>query len=325
MWRTSPAHDRAELIALVAELYYLEELDQNQIAERIGTSRSNVSRLLTEARRKGVVEIRINRPLGRDGELEKEFAERMGIDEARVLAGQPGIGADESLRRVGSLAARYLQEMISDGLSIGVSQGTSLDAMVDGLSLQRSYSVDVVQLLGGLSSVSPDLSGHEIGRRLAQRLGGTFYYLHAPAIVDSPETRNALIKQPGIEDTLGRGASVDVAFVGVGALGVGTSKDLFAEAYLTRREQQDLLSSGPVGDVCARLFDIEGRSCKVSVEQRVIGISLKALRQIPKVVAVARGPEKAAGLLGALRGRFANALITDEPTALEILRLEATA
>src|SRR5919106_1475882 len=81
--------DRGDLLAQVAELYYLKGKDQRAIAEEVGTSRSNVSRLLTEARRKGIVEIRIHRPLGRRRTLENDLIDRFGLIDARVLATAP--------------------------------------------------------------------------------------------------------------------------------------------------------------------------------------------------------------------------------------------
>jgi DNA-binding transcriptional regulator LsrR (DeoR family) len=53
--------DPATLLA-AARLYYLEGQSQADIATRMGTSRSNVSRMLTEAQKQGIVEIRINDP-----------------------------------------------------------------------------------------------------------------------------------------------------------------------------------------------------------------------------------------------------------------------
>ena len=43
------------------------------------------------------------------------------------------------------------------------------------------------------------------------------------------------------------------------------------------------------------------------------------MRKIPAVAAVAAGPEKVEAILGLLRGRLANILVTDEPTARELL------
>jgi DNA-binding transcriptional regulator LsrR (DeoR family) len=318
-----PREERGELLAQVAELYYVRGKDQRAIAEEVGTSRSNVSRLLTEARRKGIVEIRIHRPLGRARTLEDDLVARFELSDARVLGTAPRTTPHESLRRVGSLAAAYLAENLRDGLVIGLSWGTLLEAMVEAVFPPRAYEVEVVQLLGGLSWVSPAVSGHELGRDLADRVGGRFYYLHAPAIVESPAVRDALLRQQGIAEVLKRGKRSDLAFVGIGSLGVGSSAELFSEAGVSGAERKQMKESGAVGDVCARLFTIAGKRCDVAIDRRVIGLELDGLREIPRVVGVARGLEKGPGILGALRGGFVNVLVTDEPTAIEVMRLAA--
>ena len=54
------------ILAMVANLYYNGNLTQSQIANRIFTSRSKVSRLLKEAREMGLVEIYIREPWERE-------------------------------------------------------------------------------------------------------------------------------------------------------------------------------------------------------------------------------------------------------------------
>ena len=54
------------------------------------------------------------------------------------------------------------------------------------------------------------------------------------------------------------------------------------------------------------------------MEGRVIGIDLEALRLVPRVVGVAGGRRKLQALLGALRGRFLDILVTDQFTAARI-------
>ena len=56
--------DPAMLVA-AARLYYIEGRSQAEVADRLDTSRSNVSRMLTEAQRQGIIEFRINDPAGR--------------------------------------------------------------------------------------------------------------------------------------------------------------------------------------------------------------------------------------------------------------------
>jgi len=318
-------HERAELLAEVGELYYLHGRDQSSIAEEVGTSRSNVSRLLTEARRRGIVDIRINHPLGRALELERRLTTEFGLDEARVLAARPrgasggGGEARDSLTRVGRLGAGYLLEVLSDGRTIGVSWGTSLEALVNAVAPTRAHAVEVVQLLGGLSWVSQSLSGHELGRRLADRLGGRFAYLHAPAIIDSTEARDLLLRQEGIADVLAKGRRADLALLGIGSLGTGSSRALFSRPELSSAERREIRSGGAVGDICARLFDRDGRACDVAANRHVVGLELHELKAIPRRVGVARGVEKVAGITGALRGRLVNVLITDEATAAKVL------
>ena len=64
--------DPATLVA-AARLYYVEGRSQAEVADALQTSRSNVSRMLTEAQKQGIVEIRINDPAGRVHELEDEL------------------------------------------------------------------------------------------------------------------------------------------------------------------------------------------------------------------------------------------------------------
>jgi DNA-binding transcriptional regulator LsrR (DeoR family) len=310
--------ERAELLANVAERYYIRGQDQRAIALEIGTSRSNVSRLLGEARRRGIVEIRIHRPLPRVERIERDLRRRFDLVDARV-AGDLQPASARPLEQVGGLAAEYLLEQMKDGLAIGMSWGTSLAAMTEALGTNRVYDAEVVQLLGGLSAVSPSLNGHELGRQLAHKLGGTFFYLHAPAIVESGEVRDSLLRQPAISDVLKKGAATDVAFVGIGSFGIGSSQALFAEARLAPAEKKAIKAAGAVGDVCARLFTVEGRPCETTVDHRVIGLELEDLRRIPLVVGVTVGIEKVKSTLGALRGGFVKVLVIDEATALGVL------
>ena len=51
--------EKWNILATVANLYYNSEMTQNEIADRLYTSRSKISRMLKEARELGIVEISI--------------------------------------------------------------------------------------------------------------------------------------------------------------------------------------------------------------------------------------------------------------------------
>ena len=78
-------HDRDELLADVAEMYYEEGLTQAQISRQVGMTRSAISRMISEAKQKGIVEIVVHRPLRFDKDLESALIERFNLKNASVL------------------------------------------------------------------------------------------------------------------------------------------------------------------------------------------------------------------------------------------------
>ncbi|MCX6070342.1 MAG: helix-turn-helix domain-containing protein, partial [Chloroflexi bacterium] len=86
--------DREQLLCDVASLYYEQNLTQEKIARRVGVTRSMISRLLTEARRRGLVEIHVKRTGARDASLEAALAERFGLKAVAVAASTPASGLD---------------------------------------------------------------------------------------------------------------------------------------------------------------------------------------------------------------------------------------
>ena len=117
--------ERDELLADVAEMYYMEDLTQAEISRQIDMTRSAVSRMLTEARSKGIVEISVRRPLRFDSDLEAMLKERFGLQAAHVLAGQREADYDRLRRQLGLAAAGVLKELLRPRMSCGVAWGTT--------------------------------------------------------------------------------------------------------------------------------------------------------------------------------------------------------
>ena len=61
-------------------------MTQNEIADRMYTSRSKISRMLKEARELGIVEISIKEPWERDLNLEKEIQQTYGVKTVRAVS-----------------------------------------------------------------------------------------------------------------------------------------------------------------------------------------------------------------------------------------------
>jgi DNA-binding transcriptional regulator LsrR (DeoR family) len=310
--------DPANLLA-AARLYYVEGRSQAQIAAVLGTSRSNVSRMLSDAQRLGIVEIRINDPAGRVRELERALRDGFGLSDARV-ARVGTARAEDVTAKVGVQAAQLLLDELKDGIRIALSWGHGLQAMVYAVTGDtRHTDVSLCQLVGGLSAISNEISGQELIRDLALRLGASYRFLHAPAIFGSVDARDALLAEPSIAEALRQARESDIAFVGIGTPSTGSSAAIIASFQLSTAEQEAFWAAGPVGDIAARYFDEEGRPVTGAVSDRVLACTLEDLGRVPNVVGIASGRHKASAVLGALRGRHIDSLVCDETLARIVL------
>jgi DNA-binding transcriptional regulator LsrR (DeoR family) len=297
-------------------MYFLDGRPQDDIARVLGTSRSNISRLLASARALGIVEIRIQDEHGRDADLEQALATRFDLAHVRVAAFRPH---QDAVAAAGELAAEWLGHTVRDGQVVALSWGTSLQAVVSAVEAEDPRGLEIVPLVGGLATGACTAAGQELVRELADRLGATHRYLHGPALLHSAAARDALLAEPSIGPVLARARSADIAMVGIGCFGAGPTHEVLDGVGLTAAQSRDFLARNPVGDICCRFFDAEGRPIRGVVHDRVLGVDLDDLRRVPTVIGVATGPEKAAGVLAALRGRLVNGLVTDACLAHSVL------
>jgi DNA-binding transcriptional regulator LsrR (DeoR family) len=310
--------DPATLVA-AARLYYLQGRSQAEVAAQLQTSRSNVSRMLTEAQRQGIVEIRINDPAGRQHELEDELRTLFGLRDVRVAHGRIGAGMRVE-DQVGAQAARLLLDNLKDSMTVALSWGTALQSMVYATTSDQAFhGLTLCQLVGGLSSVRNEISGQDLVRELAVRLDADYRFLHAPAALESATARDALLAETSISDALRHAARADLAIVGIGTPSHGSSEAVWQSLGLDRAEQAAFWASGPVGDVAARYFTAAGQPVHGAVEDRVLALPLSDLVAIPHVIGVASGRAKTPGVLGALRGRLVDSLVCDESLARSVL------
>jgi deoxyribonucleoside regulator len=308
-----------ELFVRVARMYYEQQLTQTEIGHQLGTSRSTVSRLLQEARDKGVVQITIDYPSERDARLEDQLKAVFDLDAVRVLSSL-GRNIDAILEGMGGLAAEYLNQIVDDDMILGVSYGRSVASAIKKLKPTRKVNMTVVQIIGALGVGSPLVEGPDLAREMANAYGAEYRYLHAPLIVEDRRARDLLIQEPSIQRILSIGAQANVVLMGIGSL-ASSASGLIYSGYLTKREQNWLSNIGAIGHMCAQFFDAQGEVLDIELNNRVISIGLETLRDIKQVIAVAGSKDKALAILGALRGGYINTLITDDLAAREIVRL----
>jgi DNA-binding transcriptional regulator LsrR (DeoR family) len=305
--------DQATLVR-VSRLYYEAGETQERIASILGVTRPHVSKLLKEARARGVVEIRI---VGDDEAepLADRMVDRFGLAAVHLA---PTIESDggASRHRLGRLGAEVLRSVVRDGQVIGIGAGSSVSAVAEALE-PPAHPIDatVVPLCGGFWVSS---AGPEPFRRIADALGATPRALLAPGVLESAATRDALWDDPGIRAIRELWARLDVAVVGIG----GPS---WSESTVGPEALRELEAGAAVGELLISPFDATGRFVAPGFRARTIGFDPDRLPQVPTAIGVAAGPSKVEPLLAVLRARLCNVLVTDVATAEAILATDEVA
>lgn len=307
------------LLTKVSKLYYEDNLNQDDIVARLHISRSTISRLLAQAREAGIVKIMVIPPTGTFSGLEAALEQKYGMEEV-IVAEAPNPDSPHIIaRELGAAAANYLFRVIQPGEVIGVSWGFTIRGMVASLEPKDFPNVRIVQMTGGIGKPESEAHATELCRQMARTLSCKLALLPAPGVVHSKETREVYLMDEHVQTTLSLLPHITLAFVGIGSFNSYSiaNRD---ETILTPSDLREAIAGGAVGDIANRFIDADGQPVQSELNERIIGIDLTHLHQIPRVVGVAGGADKREAVRAALRGKLLNVLITDQVTAEALAR-----
>ncbi len=313
-------NDKQRLMIKIAKLYYESGLTQDEISKKMRLSRPRVSRMMQEAVEKGIVKISIMQEPGGYADLERQLETKYNLLEVVVAETTDPITSESLTRALGIAAAQYFSRIVMDGDLIGFTWGGTLAAMVENLQPEKKPNCVIIQMVGGLGEPISETHATGLVSRAGQALGASIWLLPAPGVIDSEESAKLLLSDRSIAHSIERARSVQIAFVGIGNLSRDTllMRDEYIISWL---EMEDLIKQGAVGDISLRYYDCKGNLIDSNLNQRVIGVNLDQLRNINRVVGVAGGEGKLQSILGAIRGKLINTLITDINTAELLLSI----
>lgn len=316
--------DEEELavIAEVARMYYVEGMSQADIADMLFFSKAKVSRALRIAREEHIVEFQINYPLKRSIALETELKRRFGLEEALVVTDlYDNQNTDISIKRIGEMAAGYLDKILKDGDTVGISWGGTMHQTVRQLKPSSPRNIQVLQLVGNcMDDYNVDIDVTTLTEQMAQAFRGTTVRLYAPMHVNSDIVRKELLREPIIRKAIDKIRSVDYALTGIADVSLERPKSTWA-GYLTENKKRELIKKGAVGYLCGYFLDKDGNKLSDSINDKIIGISFEDLKKVPHVIAVAGGLDKTSAIRAALRGKLVHRLITDSWIAEKLLAM----
>lgn len=308
-----------EQLLSVARKYYVQSETMESIANQIGVSRSTVSRLLKEARERGLVRVTIAEPNRSLSRVAKYFKNAFNID-AHLVKVRPGASEIYRLDQVARLAAGLIMDAVGNDDVVGIAWGTTVSAIASHLRPCDVRGVMVCGLNGGANSQTTGLPYvGSIVRQFSEAFQAQEQLMALPAFFDDPDTRAAMWRERSTQHMLSVRASCTIAVFGVGGLAAELQSHVYSSNYLSSADQRYLANQGVVGDVCTVMLREDGSYRDLEINKRATGMSPVELKRIPRRICVVSGLAKTAPVLGALRAGVATDLVIDEDTARAVL------
>ena len=300
----------------IATWYYQYGWTQAQIAQKIGISRSIISKKLQDAKDLGIVEIFIKDETAYTVELEQKLESKFKLEEAIVVATHD-LSYEESSNWLAKKAAYALNKRILKVNKLGISWGKTIRKFVNEFPYITHKELVIVPLIGGMGTEEVDLHSNQICYDLKKKMQCTCKYLYAPALVEDQTMKLDLSKNKYINEVLNEGKTVDMAIVGIAnPYHNSTMQEI---GYINNKDLEEFRYYDVVGDCNSRFYTSDGEEANSPINQRIIGLSLDDLREIPTVVAIVSGENKEKAVVAALNSNIIDIVVMTDKMAEYIL------
>ena len=292
-----------------AILYYEKKCTQHKTAQIMNLSRQTVSKLLNDAIKENIVEIKINNPEITCKDYELEICNKFNIKNAVVC----GVStAEESLCRLMAVkkAADYILTLIEKGnKKIAISWGRTVQMLISEFPSINTQGNMVFPLFGATDQEQPYFLSNELARSFADKIGAKVKYAWFPYRPDSVSDGELFKKTSYYKKLYDLWSDIDIAIVGIGNNEIIQT---FGKVFGYNEKH-----SSAIGDISTHFFDINGEF--VDLYENTLCVSKENLKSAKHTVAIACGDDKEEAIVGALRTGTIDTLITDEYTAKRIL------
>ena len=288
--------EKQKRLAYVARRYYLEDQKQSDIAQELGVSRPLVSRMLSEARELGIVEITIHEPGARAARLLERLRLSSSI-RGGVLV-EDGTDNDATNQLLSQGAVELLRQL--GARRLGVGWGYLIGQLVTWLEENpqpNSAITDICPLVGNASIPARNYQSNENVRLMAQQLGASPHFLYLPALPESLEEKQLLCSTEVYRQIDQQWQKIDTALVNIGDY---PSSPDFASLV---RYGSLLQRQRACGRMLIYYFNEEGTVIQ-SEQDFAIQIPIDTLKRCPNIVGVCSANTSTKAMGGALKSGF---------------------
>jgi deoxyribonucleoside regulator len=316
----------------IAYMYYEDGYSQETIAEMEFCSRQTVSKALQKAKDRGIVRISIVPDLrtGYLRNLSREVRVQLGLQDLILVSGHNmnTIAAndllDDVVTELVSVAAEYLDQMLTDSDILAVSGGsTFMRNLVRYLKPTRVLPhMQVVATIGFVESHTSPGDANLIAYDMAQAYGANHLWFPCPAFLANKEQVQLTRQFPIIKEAYEMMLRANVVVTSLWTPRSNTG--MVARGVLTREQLEVIEKYRPVMDINHWVFDAAGSCLNESIEgfpYLLSGLEIPRLKDKiqqsnTKVILIAGGsPSYIPAIRAALKAGLVNILITDHITA----------
>jgi deoxyribonucleoside regulator len=312
-----------DIIFQVLKYYYTDDMTQLEIAQKLNISRIAVSRLLSKAKKEGLIQFKIIYPKNlfnpRAENLEKEFLKKYNLKECIIIKTQKD--RTETLKELSNQLSQLLDRIVEDSTFIGVGWGTTLETISKYMEIKEKKGIRVTPMIGGYGKYSDDAHSNNIARIIAEKFNGTSYVINMPASFDTKEIKESILADSTSKEVFKRTKMVDLAVLCMSDLSKMSS--LYDRGQLNDEDIEYLQKLGVVGDINYVFVDKNGNFVPNEISDRTTTIfPISLMKSVKNVIGVAISASKAIILHAVLKGGLINILITDSEAANKIMELE---
>lgn len=297
----------------IARLYYEQDKTQSDIAGIYGISRPMVSKLIREARERGIVTISIQPPSEGEApaleQLKREFGIRGGV---LVPHGESDTVINQGIAEA---AIFYLQQL--GGGRLGIGWGHIIGNVAD--YMERSdrpvvIGTHICPLIGNGGVGLKNYHSNELVRVIAEGSKASPQFLYSPACVLSEQELKLTRELDNYHEVYKAWEKLDVALVNIGNF--PSVPDFASEA----RYGDILNKRKAVGRLLNYFVDGEGRIIHSDTDY-AIQIPLELLSRTRNVVGICSANTSARALQGVLRTGFIHHVIAPEQVVKYVVSL----
>lgn len=299
-----------ETLVKISKLYYEDGLTQQEISKIMNTSRTNIVHLLSEAKKRNIVQIKVVNPLENYRDLEKALCDKYGLLDACIIPTY--YDYQFHLKEIGKCASQVLLKFIKPYNVIGVGWGNNTLAAAESLDeLSTKINVEWIPLAGGFGGIGDGFQTNEIAQTFQNKIGGNFFPFNVPAVVDNDEIRKMIMSDTNVSKIYEKWNMLDVVLLGIGAPESSQAVRIMLDAPASEVS----ISTHAVGELVANCYDRNGEYCKLPFNTQRIGIPFPLLQKASVKIGIAAEMIKRDAIFTGLKHHLINVLVTNKEMA----------